>query len=391
MIIVKKFGGSSVESIEKIQKIATHIAGEVNGTDQIVVIVSAMGRTTDELFSLAYQITSIPNQREMDMLVTAGERITMALLSLSLQQLGIDSISFTGSQSGILTDSSHGNAKILSVNPYRVFEELERGKVVIVAGFQGVSPQREITTLGRGGSDTTAVALACFLRAGMCEIFTDVCGVYTADPRIVPDAIKLDEISSEDMLYLALSGSKVLHSRAAEFSHKYHTPTKVRSSFVESPGTEIYSLSQRIERDKDMEETRVQAIAHKEKLAEYRIQLDNGIPTFTTEIFDMSVNDDVLHIFVEEKYTEKFEDELTEQDIELIYKDLLYTIINLSGYRINKDAQFFRELYQLLIDRCTEPFYINNQGIGVQIRVSQNEGLDIVRSLHEKFILGGTT
>ena len=389
MIIVKKFGGSSVESIEKIKKIAEHIASEVNSDDQIVVIVSAMGKTTDELFSLAYQITSDPSQREMDMLVTAGERITMALLSLSLQQLGVSSISFTGSQSGILTDNSHGNAKILSVNPYRVFEELDKGKVVIVAGFQGVSTEREITTLGRGGSDTTAVSLACFLRAGVCEIFTDVCGVYTADPRVVPNARIIDEISSEEMLYLALSGSKVLHSRAAEFSHKYHTPTRIKSSFVKSMGTEIFSKPESIDRENNMEESSVKAIAHKENLVEYKISTDK-IPSFSCEIFDISVCDGVIYIFVEEKYVVKFESELSKHEIKFINKNLRYTMINLSGYRINKDVQFLGQLYELLKSLCQEPFYIENNGIGVQIRVNQNEGLEIVRSLHDKFIIGGS-
>jgi aspartate kinase len=164
-IIIKKYGGTSVESIQKLQRIAQHIATEKNETDQIVIVVSAMGKTTDQLFAQAYEITKNPDQREMDMLVTAGERITMALLSLTLQQEGISSKSFTGSQSGIVTDSSHGNAKILSVNAFRISDELDAGKVVIVAGFQGVSLEKEVTTLGRGGSDTTAVALACFLGA----------------------------------------------------------------------------------------------------------------------------------------------------------------------------------------------------------------------------------
>ena len=238
-IIVKKFGGTSVESIDKIKKIAEHIASVKNDNDDIVVVVSAMGKTTDQLFALAYEITKHPNQREMDMLLTAGERITMALLSLALKDLGIQSISFTGSQSGIITDNSHGNAKILSINAFRISEELKKKKVVIVAGFQGVSLEKEITTLGRGGSDTTAVALACFLKADKCEIFTDVSGVFTADPRNVKNVKKIDKISYEEMLYLTLTGSKVLHSRAAEFAYKYQIPLEIKSSFESVSGTEI--------------------------------------------------------------------------------------------------------------------------------------------------------
>ncbi|MCK9332781.1 MAG: aspartate kinase, partial [Candidatus Cloacimonetes bacterium] len=187
-IIVKKFGGTSVGSVELIRSIAKKLAKAYRHGDQLVLVVSAMAKTTDNLFSLAYEITKHPSRREMDMLLTAGERISMSLLSLSLLEEGISSISFTGSQSGIITDDHHGNAKILKVNAFRIHEELAKEKIVIVAGFQGVSINKEITTLGRGGSDTSAVALACYLGADKCEIYTDVEGVYSADPRIVPHA-----------------------------------------------------------------------------------------------------------------------------------------------------------------------------------------------------------
>jgi aspartate kinase len=193
-IIVKKFGGTSLGSIELIRNIARRIALEAGKGDSLVLVVSAMAKTTDELINLAYQISEHPSRRELDMLLTAGERISMSLLSLALQEEGYSSISFTGSQSGIITDERHGNARILNVNAFRIKEELDKGKIVIVAGFQGVSQSKEITTLGRGGSDTSAVALACYLQAKKCEIYTDVDGVYTADPKIVSNAKLLPAI-----------------------------------------------------------------------------------------------------------------------------------------------------------------------------------------------------
>ena len=183
-LIVKKFGGSSVATIERIKAIAAHLAEEKKKNVNMVVVVSAMSKTTDQLISLAKEITPKPNARELDMLLTAGERVTMSLLSLALHELGISSISFTGSQSGIITNSSHGNARIQTVNAFRIKEELDKGKLVIVAGFQGVSREKEITTLGRGGSDTSAIALSCYLKASKCEIYTDVDAVYSADPHV---------------------------------------------------------------------------------------------------------------------------------------------------------------------------------------------------------------
>ncbi|MDD3563792.1 MAG: aspartate kinase, partial [Candidatus Cloacimonetes bacterium] len=271
-IIVKKFGGSSVGSVPQIQAIAKKLARDYHRGDQLVLVVSAMAKTTDNLFSLAYEITKHPSRREMDMLLTAGERISMSLLSLSLLEEGIPSISFTGSQSGIITDDHHGNAKILKVNAFRIHEELAKDKVVIVAGFQGVSLGKEITTLGRGGSDTSAVALACYLGAERCEIYTDVAGVYSADPRIVPQAKLLPEISYLDMLALAYSGSKVLHPRAVEFASKYKVPVEVKSSLSFAPGTII--KNEESPKDIAMEELQVNAIAHKENILRYQIPPD---------------------------------------------------------------------------------------------------------------------
>jgi aspartate kinase len=215
--VVQKYGGSSVADVDRIQKVADRIAAAKASGQDVVVVVSAMGDTTDDLLKLAKQVTDNPARRELDMLLSAGERISMALLSMALNARGVPAVSFTGSQSGIVTNDSHTNARIVEVRPFRVQDELARGKVVIVAGYQGVSYKREVTTLGRGGSDTTAVALAAALDA-TCEIYSDVDGVYTADPRVVPDARRLAEISYEEMQELAESGAKVLNAQAVEFA-----------------------------------------------------------------------------------------------------------------------------------------------------------------------------
>jgi aspartate kinase len=217
-IVVQKYGGSSVADVERIQKVADRVAATRASGKDVVVVVSAMGDTTDELLALARRVTDNPSRRELDMLLTAGERIAMALLSMALNARDVPAVSFTGSQSGIVTNDAHTNARIVEVRPFRVQDELLRGKVVIVAGYQGVSYRREVTTLGRGGSDTTAVALAAALDAEACEIYSDVDGVYSADPRVVPEARRLAELSYEEMQELAESGARVLNAQAVEFA-----------------------------------------------------------------------------------------------------------------------------------------------------------------------------
>lgn len=217
-IVVQKYGGSSVADVEKIGRVGDKVAATRASGKDVVVVVSAMGHTTDELLALAKGVCDSPSRRELDMLLTAGERITMALLSMALNARGIPAVSFTGSQSGIITNDAHTNARIVEVRPYRVQDELERGKVVIVAGYQGVSYKREVTTLGRGGSDTTAVALAAALGAESCEIYSDVDGIYTGDPRTVPETRRLAEISYEEMQELAEAGARVLNAQAVEFA-----------------------------------------------------------------------------------------------------------------------------------------------------------------------------
>lgn len=247
-IIVQKFGGTSVADIERIRNVARRVSETRKRGNHVVVVISALGDTTDRLVKLAYEISESPREREMDMLLSTGEQISVALLSMAMHELGYEAISFTGAQVGIVTDSSHTNAKILDVKVGRMLEELEKGSIVIVAGFQGVSLDDQITTLGRGGSDTTAVALAAALGADVCEIFTDVEGVFTADPRIVPEARKLTRISYDEMLEMAATGAKVLQLRSVEFARNYGVVIHVRSSFSEEEGTWISESSERMEK-----------------------------------------------------------------------------------------------------------------------------------------------
>src|SRR5213082_3494655 len=237
MLIVQKYGGTSVGNTGRIKNVAARVATYRAKGDQIVVVVSAMSGVTDNLIKLAREIMPLPNERELDVLLATGEQTTIALTAMALHALGVKAVSLTGPQAGILTDGVHTKAKIQNITPRLIHEYLDDGNVVIVAGFQGETPDGHITTLGRGGSDLTAVALAAALRAHLCQIYTDVDGVYTADPRIVPDARKLEEISYDEMLELASLGAKVMQSRSVEFAAKYNVVFEVRSSFNNNPGT----------------------------------------------------------------------------------------------------------------------------------------------------------
>lgn len=239
-LVVQKYGGSSVADAESIKRVARRIIDARKDGHDVVVVVSAMGDTTDELIDLAAQISPVPPARELDMLLTAGERISMALLAMAIANLGFTAQSFTGSQAGVITDEAHGKARIIDVTPGRISNALAEGHVAIVAGFQGVSQTtKNITTLGRGGSDTTAVALAAALHASVCEIYTDVDGVFTADPRIVPSARRIARLSTEETLDLAANGAKILHLRCVEYARRFHIPIHVRSSFSHNEGTLI--------------------------------------------------------------------------------------------------------------------------------------------------------
>ena len=272
-LIVQKYGGSSVADADAMKRVASRIVATKKEGHQVVVVVSAMGDTTDELIDLANQITPLPAGRELDMLLTAGERISMALLAMAIKNLGHEALSFTGSQAGVITTSTHGKARIIDVTPSRIKEAINDGAIAIVAGFQGISQDtKDVTTLGRGGSDTTAVALAAALEADVCEIYTDVDGVFSADPRIVSAARKLKSVTYEEMLELAASGAKVLHLRCVEYARRFDLPIHVRSSFSNLEGTWVV-------KDQpgggEMEQAIISGIAHDKSEAKITIV---GVP-----------------------------------------------------------------------------------------------------------------
>jgi aspartate kinase len=266
-LIVQKYGGTSVRSDELIQRVAEKVGADRARGDNIAVVLSAMGDTTDRLIELAREVSTNPHPREQDMLLTTGERISVALVSMAILDLGHDAVSFTGSQAGIVTDTSHGKARIVEMRRGRVHEALEEGKIAIVAGFQGVSTGRDVTTLGRGGSDTTAVALAAALSADACEIYTDVDGVFTADPRIVSDARKLHAVSYEEMLEMAASGARVLALRSVEFARNHGVKLHVRSTFTEETGTWITEEDERM-----LEKAMISGVTHTLEEAVYRVE-----------------------------------------------------------------------------------------------------------------------
>lgn len=290
--VVQKFGGSSVADTDRIRAVADHVARTRRQGNQVVVVVSAMGKTTDDLIRQASEVSQSRPGREMDMLLTTGERVSCALLCMALSDLGISAASLTGSQAGIITDSTHGKAKILEVKGDRVREALTNDQVAVIAGFQGVSAEKDVTTLGRGGSDTTAVALAAKLGAKVCEIYTDVSGVFTADPRVVPSARRLNKISYDEMLEIAATGGRVLALRSVEYARNHNVPMHVRSSFTWEPGTWL------IEEDPNMERAVISAVTHDTSEAKVTLSSVPDKPGVAAQLFrslaDHSVNVDMI-------------------------------------------------------------------------------------------------
>ncbi|MFC4146787.1 aspartate kinase [Micromonospora mangrovi] len=282
-LVVQKYGGSSVANAERIKRVAERIVAARKAGDDVVVVVSAMGDTTDELLDLANQVSPLPPGRELDMLLTAGERISMALLAMAIHNLGYEARSFTGSQAGVITTSVHGRARIIDVTPGRLKGALDEGSVVIVAGFQGVSQDtKDVTTLGRGGSDTTAVALAAALHADVCEIYTDVDGIFSADPRIVPNARHIKHITYEEMLELAACGAKVLHLRSVEYARRAGLPIHVRSSYSTNTGTMVTGSME----DLPVEQALITGVAHDRSEAKITIVGVPDEPGAAAKIFD---------------------------------------------------------------------------------------------------------
>ncbi|MEZ5212398.1 aspartate kinase [Gordonia sp. (in: high G+C Gram-positive bacteria)] len=294
-LVVQKYGGSSVSDAERIRRVAERIVETKRQGNDVVVVASAMGDTTDELLDLAEQVNPDPPQREMDMLLTSGERISNALLAMAIEALGESAQSFTGSQAGVITTSSHGKAKIIDVTPGRVRSALDAGTIVLVAGFQGVAQDtKDVTTLGRGGSDTTAVALAAALEADVCEIYTDVDGIYTADPRIVPDARHLEKVSFEEMLEMAACGAKVLMLRCVEYARRYNVPVHVRSSYSTKPGTLVSGSME----DIPVEEAILTGVAHDRSEAQVTVFGIPDEPGYAGKVFravaDAEINIDMV-------------------------------------------------------------------------------------------------
>jgi aspartate kinase len=297
-IVVQKYGGSSVADAAGIKRVAQRIVNTKKQGHDVVVVVSAMGDTTDELIDLANEVSPLPPARELDMLLTAGERISMAVLAMAIQTLGYEARSFTGSQAGVITDAEHGKAKIIDVRPGRILEAVGDGAIAIVAGFQGVSQTtKDITTLGRGGSDTTAVALAVALEADVCEIYSDVDGIFTADPRIEPRARKIPRISYEETLEMAAQGAKILHLRCVEYARRYDMPIHVRSSFSEKEGTWVVK-AENVAQESTMESAIITGVAHDRSQAKITVV---GVPDKVGEaaaifraIADAQINIDMI-------------------------------------------------------------------------------------------------
>ena len=298
-LVVQKYGGSSLADAESIKRVASRIVETKKAGHDVVVVVSAMGDSTDELLDLAHEVSPMPPAREVDMLLTAGERISMSLVAMAIAQLGRTVRSFTGSQAGVITDAAHGKARIIDVTPGRITQAVADGHIVIVAGFQGVSAEgKEITTLGRGGSDTTAVALAAALSADVCEIYSDVDGVFTADPRIVPSARKIDVISHEEMLEMAASGAKILHLRCVEYARRFDMPIHVRSSFSTKDGTWVTSDDSRFIEGDTVEDPIIGGVAHDRSEAKITVVGVPDSPGMAGEIFravaDAQINIDMI-------------------------------------------------------------------------------------------------
>jgi aspartate kinase len=400
-LIVQKYGGSSVADAEKIKNVARRVAKAKDEGNQVVVVVSAMGDTTDDLIKLAYQISEQPSDREFDVLLSTGEIVSSTLLAMALGSLGHSAISLSGAQAGIHTDSSYSQARILRVDTKRVVSELKKGNIVIVAGFQGVSGKRDITTLGRGGSDTTAVALAASLGAGVCQIYTDVEGVYTADPRLVPEARKLKEISYEEMLELATYGARVMHNRAVELGWLYNVPILVASSFSDSPGTIICKEASMEVRNK------VSGIAHDagvakitvigvpdhpgvaaaifEPLARANISIDTivqntSINSITDLTFTMARTDLLKAMSIVEPVAKSVGGKQCLSDSTLAKVSIIGTgMLNTPGYA----AKMFRALYQHGINIQL----IATSEIRITCIISEDKVTDAVRALHQAFEL----
>ena len=407
-LIVQKYGGSSLESAERIRAVAERIVATKKAGNDVVVVCSAMGDTTDELLDLAAQVNPVPPAREMDMLLTAGERISNSLVAMAIESLGAEAYSFTGSQAGVLTTERHGNARIVDVTPGRIQEALDDGKICLVAGFQGVNKDtRDVTTLGRGGSDTTAVALAAALKADVCEIYSDVDGVYTADPRIVPDAQKLDKLSFEEMLELAASGSKILVLRSVEYARAFNVPMRVRSSYSNDTGTLIAGSME----DIPVEEAVLSGVATDKSEAKITIMGVKDTPGEAAKVF-RALADAEINIDMVLQNISSLDDNTTDitftcprsdgaraleilkkMEIEGEWKNVRYDDqigkVSLVGAGMKSHPGVTAEFSEALRDEDINIEMFTTSEIRITAVVREHDLDNATRALHDKFQLGG--
>ena len=399
-LIVQKYGGTSVATPELIRRVAERIVARNKAGDRMVVVVSAMGDTTDELEALARKVTRHPSDREMDMLMASGERISMSLLSMAVNDLGVEAVSLTGGQSGIITDTAHRKARILDIKVDRMLAELEIGRVLIVAGFQGVTTDAEETTLGRGGSNLTAVALAYALGADVCEMNTDVDGIYTADPRVVPDARKLDLVTPEEMLEMAGAGARVLQSRSVEFAEKYGVTIAVRSSFNENPGTLIKETE-------EMEEVLVRGVAHELDAAKITVRHVTDRPGIAAKLFgslaQRHVNVDMIIQNTSEagstdvSFTVQNEDLDKALDVcagvqkelgaEEVVADSDIAKVSVVGVGMKSHAGVAASMFEALATANINIHMISTSEIKISVVVRETDAEPAVRVLHDAFKL----
>ena len=407
-LVVQKFGGTSVADPDRIKAVADHVAFTRNHGNDVVVVVSAMGKSTDNLLALANAVSAVHPGREMDMLLTAGERISMSLVSMALAGIGVEAVSFTGSQVGIITDTVHTKAKILEIKGDRVREALGQGKVVVVAGFQGVSTDKEVTTLGRGGSDTTAVALAAALDADVCEIYTDVTGVFTADPRIVPQARKLQRLDFDEMLEMAGVGSKVLALRSVEFARNHNVPIHVRSSYTWEPGTWITTApSEGAAMEdpiisgvvQDASESKVTVIAVPdrpgvsaalfENLANANINVDMIVQNTSKEsLTDISFTVPKADMKTAEDIVARVSKEIGAQSVT---HDADIAKISLVGAGMKTSPGIAAKMFRVLAENNVNIQMISTSTIRVSVVVASSDMEKAVRSLHTAFGLDSGT
>ncbi len=399
-IIVLKFGGTSVGDVKRIMDAADRVIKSSNEGKNVVVVVSAMGDTTDKLIALAGEVTSNPSRREMDMLVSTGERISGALLTMAIQEKGHACISLTGGQAGIITDEFYSNAKILNIKTDRILREFKEGKIVVVAGFQGINLSSNITTLGRGGSDTTAVALASAMRAEYCEIYTDVDGVYSADPNMVREAVKLDALSYEEMLELASAGAKVIHLRAVEFARKHNVVLHIRSSFNDIEGTWVMDD---FSKDKMMERPVVTGVTY--DVGEVKVSIFGlkDKPGVAAELFgslaEKNINVDLIVQNVSERNIAAISFTIRSEDIS-IAKEILGKIQNVNvemdtdiakisivGAGMQSHPGVAAKMFQILAEKDINIEMISTSPIRISCVVKRSRIKDAVRALHSGFSL----